>query len=134
VGYLQDCVFEWRSFIKKYGEPEEVLAEEARALPEERVWTLWSRGSDFLANEFAENGEVIGYFVTPNPWSEERGTVTPTWTVWVDCPTCETNSEEDEDWDQDDCEECEGSGNLHIEIPECSDSMTEEEIYASRRA
>lgn len=134
MGYLQDCVREWRDFTQKYGEPQEVSQEAAKAIPESRVWTLWSRGSDFLANEYAENAEVISYFVTPNSWSEVRGSLTVTWTVWVDCATCETNFEEDEDWDQDECEECEGSGTLSIEIPDCNEAQTEEEIYASRRA
>jgi hypothetical protein len=133
MGYLQDCVREWREFAEKYGQPQEISKEAAKALPEDRVWTLWSRGSDFLANEFAENGEVISYFVTSNPWSEVRGSVTVTWTVWIDCPTCETNLEEDDDWDQDDCEECEGGGTLSIDIPDCLNAKTEEEIYATRK-
>jgi hypothetical protein len=55
-------------------------------------------------------------------------------TVWVDCPKCEEELDKDEDWDQDDCGECEGSGTLSIYMPDCLNAKTDEEVWAARQA
>ena len=131
MGYLLDQVQKWRTFLENYGDPQEVDIETARQADQHKVWTYWSRGSDFLSNELVESDEVVGYFVTPRQWTAESGSLTFVETEWVDCPTCEEN-EEDDDWDPDSCEECEGSGNFSIYIPDCLDAKTEEEVLAMR--
>jgi hypothetical protein len=133
MGYLLDSVNAWKQFAKTHGELEEISVEEAKQLDEHYVWTLWSRGSDFLANEFVISGEAISYFKTTNKWVAERGSLTFVMTEWVECPTCEENSEDD-DWDPDECSECEGSGTLSISIPACLNCKSDEEILEMREA
>lgn len=133
LGNLLETVEEWKKFTEQYGDLEEISLEQAKKLDVHQVWTFWSRSSDFLSNELVEAVEVISYFKSENQWDAEEGSLTFVMTVWVDCETCEANSEDD-DWDQDDCEECEGSGVLSITIPDCMDCKTEDEVYARREA
>jgi hypothetical protein len=124
----------WREFVKTYGQPEEVTKDEAKALNPNNVWTLWSRSNDYLINEFAEGDEVIGYWKTPKTWDCQASTLFVTMTIWIDCPTCEEMLTDDPDWDQDDCSECEGAGTLAIELEDCIDAKTEEEVFSKRRS
>lgn len=43
VGYLQDYVSDYKKLVEQHGAPEEVTLEEAKSLPHQRVWTMWSR-------------------------------------------------------------------------------------------
>jgi hypothetical protein len=124
----------WRKFIKTYGQPEEVDKDDAKALNPNSVWTLWSRSNDYLINEFAEGDEVISYWKTPRAWEGKAGALVIPMTLWVDCPTCDEMLSEDPDWDQDDCSECEGAGTLAIELEDCIDAKTEEEVFSKRRS
>ncbi|MFM5968285.1 MAG: hypothetical protein ACKOQ8_04505 [Micrococcales bacterium] len=133
MGYLMDHVNVWNAFISKYGAPQEVSLEFAKNADKSTVWTMWDRGDEFLVNEFVEHGEVLTYFVTPRPWTEAQGTVVVVVTCWVDCITCEAN-EDDEDWDMNDCEECEGGGVVSIIIPDCAGETTDEGVLSHRQA
>jgi hypothetical protein len=134
MGIYLDDANSWREFIKEFGEPEEVSREDLMGIAPNRVWTLWSRGSEFLVNETGDGDEVMSYWVTPRPWTQPQGTSFVTMTVWVDCPKCEEELDKDEDWDQDDCEECEGNGTVSIYMPDCVNAKTEEEVWAARQA
>lgn len=130
MGILLDEVETLRQFIKTYGEFTEVSTlEEVQQAAQETIWTLWSGGNDFLANGYFEDEEVISYFLTPKPWVAETGALKVVFVYWVDCPTCETQSE-NEDWDVDDCPLCEGDGTLSIDLRECLDAQSEEQIWA----
>lgn len=124
-----EYVNEWNLFVEKYGSPEEIEFEAAQQADQSRVWTLWSRGNDFLSNECVEDNEVISHWVTPNPCGEEPDSVHVAMTLWVDCPTCEEGSDQDEDWDQDDCPECEGRGVFSIYLPDACEAKSDEEVW-----
>lgn len=134
MGTLLDDANNWKEFVREFGEPEEVSREALSGVEPNRVWTLWSRSNEVLVNETADSGEVMSYWVTPQPWTQPQGTSFVTMTVWVDCPTCDEELGKDEDWDQDDCGECESSGVLSIYMPDCVEARTEEEVWAARQA
>lgn len=130
MGALLDEVNVLKEFIETYGEFTEVNTyEEVQQSEPHHVWTLWSGGNDFLANGYFEDEEVISYFLTPKPWAAEEGSLKVVLTYWVDCPTCQAQSDNDE-WEQDECHQCEGDGTLSIDLRECLDAQTEEEIWA----
>lgn len=131
--YLEDAL-KWREFVGEYGEPAEVSREEVGDIAPNQVWTLWSRGSDFLVNGKGDGDEVMSYWVTPRPWTQRESSLFVTMTLWVSCPTCEQEMVGDEDWDQDDCDECEGSGVLSIEMADCVDAKTDDDVWAERQA
>lgn len=133
MGYLLDEVKRWKEFLATYGEPIEVTEAEKQKLDPNTIWVLNSRGSDFLCNENELSADGFSFWATPKPWSAPVGTLLISMTLWVDCPTCEAN-EDDEDWDQDDCEECEGAGTMSIDLDECQDAKTDEEVFAARQA
>lgn len=134
MGIYLDDANSWREFVREFGEPEEVSREDLMGIAPNRVWTLWSRGSEFLVNETGDGDEVMSYWATPQPWTQPQGTLFVTMTLWVDCPKCEEELNKDEDWDQDDCEECKGNGALSIYMPDCVNAKTEEEVWAERQA
>jgi hypothetical protein len=135
MGVYLDDANSWREFVGEFGEPEEVSREDLMGFAPNLVWTLRSsRSSEFLVNETGDGDEVLSYWVTPRPWTQPQGTSFVTMTLWVDCPKCYEESEKDEDWDQDDCEECEGGGTLAIFMPDCVNAKTEEEVWAARQA
>ena len=134
MGIYLDYANSWREFVREFGEPEEISREGLIGIELNRVWTLWSRGSEFLVNETVDSAEVMSYWITPRPWTQPQGTSFVTMTVWVDCPTCEDGFDSDEDWDQDECEECEGNGTLSIFMPDCVNAKTEEEVWAARQS
>ena len=41
-------------------------------------------GNDFIVSEFSEADEVLSYWITPNPWTEEARTLGCSQTLWVD--------------------------------------------------
>lgn len=131
---LLDDAQKWAEFVSNYGAPKEVPFEVAKNADPNKVWTLWSRGSDYLVNEFKQGEEVISYWLTANPWQGEEGQLFYAMTIWIDCPTCSEMFEVDEDWDQDECEECEGSGTLAIDLDSCLNAETEQEVFEMRRA
>jgi len=122
----------YQEFLQKYGQPVEILIEEARKQDHHHIWTLWGRSSDFFVNELVEADEVMSYWFTPRPWEGKAGEIFYTSTIWVDCPTCEKMLEEGDEWDQDECVECEGAGTLSIDLEDCADARTEEEVFAKR--
>jgi hypothetical protein len=122
----------YQEFLQKYGQPVEIPAEEAKKQDLHNIWTLWSRSSDFFVNELVEADEVISHWFTPRPWEGKAGEIFYTSTIWVDCPTCANMLEEDDEWDQDECSECEGSGTLSIDLEDCAEAKTEEEVFAKR--
>lgn len=131
--YLEEAN-NWRDFLSEFGQPEEVSRDSLGGFEPNRVWSLWSRSQEVLVNETSFSDEVMSYWVTPRPWSQPQGTSFITMTLWVDCPKCEEELEKDEDWDQDDCGECEGSGTLSIYMPDCVNAKTDEEVWAHRQA
>jgi hypothetical protein len=134
MGIYLDQANNWREFVREYGEPEEVSRDALSDFEPNRVWSLWWRTSEFLVNESGDGDKVMSYWVTPRPWTQPLGTLFFTMTVWVDCPKCEEELDKDEDWDQDDCGECEGNGTLSIYMPDCVNAKTEEEVWAERQA
>jgi hypothetical protein len=134
MGMYLDEANNWKEFVREYGEPEEVSREALSDFEPNRVWSLWWRSSEFLVNETGDGDKVMSYWVTPRPWTQPLGTLFVTMTVWVDCPKCEEELGKDEDWDQDDCGECEGSGTLSIYMPDCVNAKTDEEVWAAREA
>lgn len=134
MGIYLDEANKWKEFVREFGEPKEVTREALNDFEPNRVWSLWSRSQEVLVNEIAFHDEVMSYWVTPRPWTQPQGTFFVTMLFWVDCPKCEEESEKDMDWDQDDCEECEGSGNLAIYMPDCVNAKTDEEVWAARQA
>lgn len=124
----------WAEFISTYGEPTEISKTDAEKLDVHHVWTLCSLSNDVLVNELSEGADVISYWSTPRPWQGDKSSLIYDMTIWVSCPTCEQMSEEDEDWLEEDCEECEGSGTLFIEMEECIDAKTDEEVFSRRQA
>jgi hypothetical protein len=134
MGIYLDDANNWREFGREFGEPEEVSRDALGNYESNRVWTLWSRSNEVLVNETADSDEVMSYWVTPRPWTMPQGTHFVTMTVWVDCPKCEEELDKDEDWDQDECGECEGSCTLSIYMPDCVNAKTDEEVWAARQA
>lgn len=128
MSYVND----WNHFVQNYGLPEEIDFESAKQADQSRIWTLWSRGTDFLSNECVESDEVISHWLTPKPYYGERDSIHVTMTLWVDCPTCEAGFDEVDEWDQDDCPDCEGKGVFSIYIPDASKATSDEEVWRFR--
>jgi hypothetical protein len=137
LGAFLDYANDWKEFVREFGEPEEVSWEALSDFDPNRVWSLWflrSRDTEFLCNEIAVDDEVMSYWVTPRPWTQPQGTQTVTMLIWVSCPKCEEESDEELDWDPGDCEECEGFGNVAIHMPDCVNAKTDEEVWAARQS
>ncbi len=124
----------WASFIERYGQPSEVSKEQAAELERTSLWSLCSLGNDVMINGLSQGSDVISYWKTPKGWSGESGVLVYEMTLWVGCPTCEEQSELDEDWLQDDCEECFGAGTMFIELEDCVEAQSDQEVFAQRQA
>lgn len=134
MGMYLDEANKWKEFVREFGEPEEVSRESLSGFEPNRVWTLWSRASrDFLANETGDGAEAMSYWVTPRPWTQPQRTFVVAMRLWVPCPKCEEGMDSDENSGQDACEECEGSGCFVIEMDDCVDAKTDEEVWAKRQ-
>lgn len=121
---LLEAVELYREFLRTYGEPNEIDEEEALVANEAHIWTLWHDEHEELFPGHQAGDQVVGYFQTSGAWhSDNRPNPVPYY-MWVDCPTCEAAG-------FDDCEGCEGGGQVGISIPACIEMKSEEEILAT---
>lgn len=121
---LLEAVEAYREFLRTYGEPNELSEEQALANNQAHIWTLWHDEHEELFPGYQAGDQVVSYFQTPEGWhSDNRPNPVPFY-LWVDCPTCEGAG-------LDDCDGCEGGGQVGISIPDCIDMKSEEEILAT---
>jgi len=129
MGEYLEMVNRYKLFIELTGGIQEISPEEAAASEPTYVWTeKFPKMETFLSKGYQAGGNA--YFKSNNPWGSQTLDFVVT-TVWFDCEECESNMDDDQ-WSQEDCLTCDGSGSLTIDIPECLDAQTEEEIIDSK--
>lgn len=130
-GVLVDEVLRWeRFFHSKFGDISLSTLQEVEKFPE-RGWVSYqvSNGS-FLLEQFdpktSKEGKNEDYWLSDSPRLTE-GEYEFLIDSELSCPECEKNSEDDE-WEQDDCEVCEGSGIIVLHVPDGIGLRSDEEI------
>ena len=103
---------QWDEIKTKYGDFEYIDDPAGvEGIDEKRIWTEFWRSDQFIVNTYKKvdefDSEVTAYYIFDKPYVEEDSTITLITTAWEDCE-CEGEDEE--------CEECEGSGTIAIEI------------------
>ena len=104
------------AWIEKYGSPSFVDAVATSKVNPNQVWTAWQDQGErdqYAINEYVPNNddggrEIIGYYITPKPWSSEPGSEALVTARFEDCSDCQVSGQNE---DGDDCKACEGLGN-----------------------
>lgn len=118
-GAFVDEVLKWeRFFHAKFGNISSSTLQEVEKFPE-RGWVSYqlSNGNSLLEPyDPSSPQEYEDYWLSDSP-----RTIGGNYEFLIDyeagCPECEKNSDDD-DWEQDDCELCEGSGIIVIHVPD----------------
>lgn len=122
-----DLVKEFETATEKFGGFIVASEEEARATPD-RAWSLGIlKHGSYEMRSGSHEDPVDEYFLSARPVAggDDLELVVD---AQISCPTCDAGHKQDEEWDEDDCEQCEGSGCLLIHIPDCVGMRSDDEI------
>lgn len=128
-GVLVHEVLKWeRFFHSKFGDISASTLQEVEKFPE-RGWVSYQLSNgNFLLEPFDPSNleDHEDYWLSDSPRLTE-GEYEFLIDSELSCPECEKNSEDDE-WEQDDCEVCEGSGIIVVHVPDMVGLRSDEEI------
>lgn len=120
---LVKAVESYEEFVREYGEPEEIAAEEIPVVDEARIWTLVVDEHEELFPGRLVGDDPIDYYQTPRARQPQTAVQSLLYYVWADCPTCGGADDEG-------CQQCEGGNLVGISIPSCVGLRSEKEILA----
>lgn len=134
-GRLVDEVLAWEKFFTaNFGAVTVSTREEAEKLPN-RAWISYQlRSGDWMLEPIEQADDLLEqdydgyeYWLSEKPRVKE-GEYEFLIESHLSCPECERNYEEDEDWDQDECEVCQGAGIICLHIPDGIGLRSDREI------